>query len=93
MELYESVMAMSDDNGGQWAQSVNVKKGKMRKLLKIPADQKVTDVYTSGEKLAKDLLKAVNGNKKEASSMLAFSANVDPENNVLDKALHAIKKL
>lgn len=90
-ELYERVMA--DKEGEKWSQDVNIKKGKMRKLLKVPADQKLTDVYASGHKLAKALLKAVNGNKKEASSMLAYAANIDSDNNVLDRALHAIKNL
>lgn len=93
LELYEQIKRDMDEEGEKWAQDVNVKKGKMRKLLKVPADEKLTDVYTSGHKLAKDLLKAVNGDKKEASSMLAYAANVDSKNNILDRALHAIKSL
>jgi len=76
----------------KWAKDVNPKKGKMHKLLNIPDDKKVSDVYTSGEKLAKALVKAT-GSEKEASSMLAFAANVDKTDNVLDKALRYMKKI
>ena len=93
LKLCEEIKRGMDEDGEKWAQDVNVKRNKMRRLLKIPADQKLTDVYTSGHKLAKDLLKAVDGNKKEASSMLAYAANIDSKDNVLDRALHAIKSL
>jgi hypothetical protein len=91
-ELYEVTMNI-DGTERDWSQAVNIKKGKMRKLLKIPAGKLVSDMYTDGSQLASDLLRAVNGNKKEASSMLSYVANIDDTNNVLDKALHAIKKL
>jgi hypothetical protein len=75
----------------------------MHKLLDIPADKKIDDVYTSGKKLAEDLLKAVEDAKivpakdvkKKAASMLAFAANwpSDGKNSILDKALKAIKSL
>jgi hypothetical protein len=78
-------------------------KGLMHKLLDIPADKKVDDVYTSGKKLAEDLLKAVKDSKivpakdirKKATSMLAFAANwpSDGKNSVMDKALSYIKNL
>lgn len=78
-------------------------KGLMHKLLNIPEDKKIDDVYTSGKKLAEDLLKAVESAKivpakdvkKKASSMLAFAANwpSDGKNSILDKALKAIKFL
>lgn len=78
-------------------------KGLMHKLLNIPADKKIDDVYTSGKKLAEDLLKAVIDSKtvpakdakKKAASMLAFAANwpSDGKNSILDKALKAIKSL
>lgn len=87
--LYESMLTDQD----KWVNTVKVKKGRMHKLLRIPQDKKIIDVYTSGKKLAQDLLKALNGNKKEASSMLAYASNVDKRNNVLDSALKAIKKL
>lgn len=76
----------------KWAQGIDVKEGKMTKLLNIPKGKKITDVYTSGKKLAEDLLKAVDGDKKKASSMLAFAANVDKTDNVLDTALRNISK-
>ena len=76
----------------KWAGKVKVKKGKMHKLLNIPDDKKVTDVYTSGEKLAKALMAKVK-DEKEVTGMLAFAANVDKTDNVLDKALRYMKKI
>ena len=76
-------------------------KGLMHKILDIPADKKIEDVYTSGKKLAEDLLKGVKNAKivpakdvrKKATSMLAFAANwpSDGANSILDKALKSIK--
>ncbi len=76
-------------------------KGLMHKILDIPENKKIGDVYTSGKKLAEDLLRGVKkaeivplrNVRKKATSMLAFAANwpSDGENSVLDKALEAIK--
>jgi len=76
-------------------------KGLMHKLLDIPSDKKVTTKYSSGKKLAHDLLLAVKNSKivpskdvrKKATSMLAFAANwpSDGKNSVLDQALKSIK--
>jgi hypothetical protein len=78
-------------------------KGLMHKMLSIPADKKISDVYKSGPELAEDLLKAVKNSKKvplkevrkKATSMLAFAANWPGEgkNTVIDKALKAIKDI
>jgi hypothetical protein len=78
-------------------------KGLMHKLLDIPQDKKISDVYTSGKKLAEDLIKAVKDSKivpakdvkKKAASMLAFAGNWPNEgkNTVIDKALSSIKSL
>lgn len=77
----------------KWAQDVNVEKGKMKSLLGLKPDEKVTDKYSSGEQLAKDLVKALNGDQKKAAGMLAFAANVDKTNNVLDSALKYLKNM
>lgn len=79
-------------NEEKWAQGVDVEKGKMHRLLNVPPDKKITDVYTDGKKLATDLVKAT-GSQKEAASMLAFAANVDKQNNVLDSALAYMKEI
>ena len=84
--------------------SVNeAEKGLMHKILNIPADKKISDVYKSGEELAKDMLAAVKKKKlvpakdvrKKATSMLAFAANwpSDGKNSVIDKALKQIAKI
>lgn len=79
-------------NEEKWAQNVDVEKGKMHKKLGVPENKNIKDVYSSGKKLAKDLLKAV-GNKKEATGMIAYAANVNSEKNVFDDALKAVKNL
>lgn len=76
-------------------------KGLMHKLLDVPEDKKISSKYTSGKKLAHDLLLAVKNSKivpskevrKKATSMLAFAANwpSDGKNSVLDQALKSIK--
>lgn len=69
-----------------------VKKGKMHKLLNVPEDKEITDVYKDPKKLAADLVNAT-GNKKEATGMLAFAANINPVNNIFDKALKAMPEI
>ena len=76
----------------KWAQDAKPEKGKMHKLLGLKDDETVTGKYTSGEKLAKALLKATNNDRKKVASMLAFAANVDKTDNVLDSALKYMKK-
>jgi hypothetical protein len=79
-------------NEEKWSTEVEPKKGKMHEILGIPTNKKISDVYTSGKKLAADLLKKT-GDRKEATSMLSFAANVDKTDNVLDAALKAIKNI
>lgn len=76
----------------EWSQNVDVEEGKMRDLLNIPEGSTIADEYDSGEELARDLVDAV-GDEKEASGMLAFAANVDPEDNIFDDALEAIGEI
>lgn len=71
--------------------NVEVKKGKMHDVLGIPKDKKVSDIYTSGEELAKDLVAKVG--KREATGMLAFVANINSEHDIYDIALSHIKNL
>jgi len=78
-------------------------KGLMHKILEIPEDKKIDEVYTSGKKLAEDMLRGVKKAgivplkdvRRKATSMLAFAANwpSDGKNSVLDKALSAIKNI
>jgi hypothetical protein len=95
LKLYESFV--EDIN------EAKATKGLMHKLLGIPEDKKISDVYKSGEKLAHSLLTAVKKSKtvplkevrKKATSMLAFAANWpnSPDSSVLDKALNSIKEI
>lgn len=69
----------------KWSKDVDVKKGKMHDILNIPKDETIKSRYTSGEKLAKALIGKTS--RSEAASMLAFAANIDPADNVLDAAV------
>ena len=70
---------------------VEVKQGKLRKLLNIPGDKKVDEVYTSGHKLAADLMKKVKYDA--AIRMLVFAANMNQNSKVFKSAVNAIKKM
>lgn len=75
----------------------------MHKLLNVPEGDKISSKYTSGRKLAHDLVKALKNSKvvpgkdvkQKAASMLAYAANwpSDGENSVLDKALKSVKNI
>jgi hypothetical protein len=67
-------------------------KGKMHELLGLDPKEKITSKYSSGEKLASDLLKANYGDKRKTSSMLAFAANIHKGEDIFDKALSSLKK-
>lgn len=70
---------------------LEVKQGKLRNLLGIHDEQKIEDVYTSGTKLANDLLKKVD--YESAIKMLVFAANMNPDIKVLKSAVNACKRL
>lgn len=70
---------------------LEVKQGKLRKLLNIKDNENLDDKYTSGAKLAKDLLKKVD--YAAAIKMLVFAANMNPDIKVLKAAVNACKRL
>lgn len=87
-----------------FVQAINeAEKGLMHKLLNVPEGDKISSKYTSGKKLADDLVSALDRSKivpkkdikKKAASMLAFAANwpSDGKNSVVDKALKAVKNI
>ncbi len=97
LKLYESFLEEINEAKAQ--------KGLMHKLLDIPAEKKISEVYKNtkegAEDLAHDLLSAVKKAKivpmkevrSKATSMLAFAGNWPSEgkNSVIDKALKVIK--
>jgi nitrogen regulatory protein PII len=95
--LYESFVAQREE---QVFEKKQVQKGLMHKLLGVPEDKKISDVYASSRKLAKDLLQAVKDAeivpteevRSKATSMLAFAANWpnDGDGSIFDKALKSI---
>lgn len=64
----------------------------MHKVLGLNPDEDITDVYSSGKKLAQDLLDAI-GDEKEIAGMINYAANINPADNIFDKAQKALKKL
>lgn len=70
---------------------MEVKQGKLRKLLNIKDSDSIDDAYTSGIKLARDLLKKVDYD--EAIKMLVFAANMNPDIKVLKSAVNACKRM
>ena len=69
----------------------NVKPKGMHKALGIPVDKKITDVYKSGKKLAKDLVAAVG--KKKAAGMINFVANISSKEELFIAAQKALSKI
>jgi hypothetical protein len=63
---------------------VKVKPGKMHKALGIEQGKDISDVYDSGEKLAKALLNKVG--RKEAAGMINYAANISKKKNIFDAA-------
>jgi len=72
---------------------VNVKEGKMHKLLGVPSGEKIEDHYKTGMELAKALVKALKGDQKKAAGMLAWAANIQKRGDIFDNALASLKKI
>ena len=81
-----------------------IRKNQMHELLDIPEDEKISDVYKSGRKLAEDLVHALEMKdivpKKDiqakAAQMLAFAGNwpkTDSRNSIFDVAARHVKSL
>lgn len=68
----------------------SVEAGRMHDVLGIPEDEKVSDVYKSGESLAKDLEAQVG--REDAMKMLVFAGNMNKGDDVFDKAREYLKK-
>lgn len=75
----------------KWTKNIDIEKGKMHKVLGIDLDKKISSKYTSGKKLAQDLINAVG--RKKAAGMINFSANINSDENIFDKAQKALNKI
>lgn len=78
-------------NEKMWVSDVKPKKNSMKKALGIPEDEQIKDHYTSGKKLAEDLVSKLG--KKKAASMINFAANANKEDNIFDVAQKHLKNL
>jgi len=74
----------------KWGQKAAPEKGKMHKLLNIPEDKKIEDVYKSGKKLAQDLIEKVG--LKKAAGMINFAANINKDIDIFDKTQEYLSK-
>ena len=79
------------NEGALYKAREKMKVGKMHKVLGLKPEEDITKVYTSGKKLAEDLVKKVG--KKSANGMLALAANLNPKYNIFDKAHKALKNI
>lgn len=76
----------------KWQQKAKVKRGAMHKALNIPDGDDIKDHYTSGKKLAKDLIDAVG--LARASRMINYAANANKDkNSIFDVAQRALKNM
>jgi len=87
-EIEKEDVFLKEDNQ---LSDVKVKKGKMHKILNIPEDKDVEDIYKSGEELVKVLVKKVG--EKKATEMINFAANINSKKNIFDSAQKALKKI
>jgi hypothetical protein len=71
---------------------VKIKPGKMHKLLDIPEDKTITDVYKSPKKLVDDLMNATNDDYKKVKGMIAFAANIHKGHELFKDALKLVVK-
>lgn len=84
LPTFENFLNEQDDKE-KWSKDVEIKSGKMRELLGVPDDEKFEDHYKGDEKkLVKDLIAKTD--RSEAASMINFVANVDPHENIFDRA-------
>lgn len=67
-----------------------VKQGRMHKILNVPADKKIQDVYDSGESLANALTKKVG--HSDAMKMLNYAANIRTSHDIFDAARNYLKE-
>lgn len=85
-------MSLIEEATKKWSKDVKIKGGAMHKALGIDPKEKLTAHYTSGAKLAKDLIKAVGRSK--TAKMIAFAANIKGgKDDLFDKAQSALKKI
>jgi len=65
--------------------------GKLNSLLHISTDKNISDVYTSPDKLARDVVRALKGDTSKAISALKSAVSNDASSRVIEKALKSIQ--
>ena len=83
---------MLEVTGKKTLSKVKIKPGKMHKLLKVPEDKTIVDVYKSPKKLVDDLMKATDNDYRKVKGMIAFAANINKGHNIYDDALKLVVK-
>lgn len=69
---------------------LEMKEGRLRKILGVPKNKSIEDVYKSGQQIANRLLSKVDYNS--AIKMITFAANMNPDNKLFKSAFNAVKK-
>ena len=80
-------------NEEMWASKAEVHRGKMHDTLGLKPNERVSDRYKNGRKLAADLLRANRGDRKKTAGQLAFAANIRKGESVFDDALSYLKNV
>lgn len=70
---------------------LEIKEGKLRRILGVPKGKSIEDVYTSGKQIAKKLLNKVD--YESAIKMITFAANMNPDNKLFKAAFNSVKNL
>jgi hypothetical protein len=71
---------------------IDIKPGKMHKLLNIPEGERIEDHFNNGKHLAMSLVKALGGDQRKAAGMLAWVANIQKGPSIFDEALSSLKE-
>ena len=69
---------------------LEIKEGKLRKILGVPKDKSIEDVFKSGNQIAEILLKKTDYD--DAIRMITFAANMNPGNKLFKSAFNAVKR-
>ena len=85
-------MTLDEASKKKTISKVKIKPGKMHKLLDIPEDKTIIDVYKSPKKLVDDLMKATDNDYKKVKGMIAFAANIHKGHELFKKALGLVVK-
>jgi hypothetical protein len=75
-----------------WSKGADIKEGSMRNLLGVKKGETIEDKFDGdAEKAVKKLISKVG--RDDASEKINYAANLDPDDNFLDKMQRALKRI